>query len=383
MTGPGRTVILGGGIGGIATANRLRRKAPRGHEIVLVDRNPTFSLAASYLWVMTGARKPEQISRPLDRLARRGIRVVIGEVENIDTTAHAARVSGESLEADNLVIALGADWSTDVVPGLAEHGHTYTTLPGAVRLAERLRQVDRGRVLVVTAAPLYKCPAAPYECALLVDSVLRGRGLGAAVAVAIHAAEPAPLGVAGPPVSRAVEAILAEREIPYQPAHQLTEVNAGVATFADGDQQPFDLLIYMPGIRPPAVLGPSGVANGAGWASADRATLATSVPGVFAIGDNTNIPLSIGKPLPRAGVFAHSQALVVADAIASRAEGHEPRRTFGGEGACFIETGDGRAGYGSGNFYAEPAPEVGMKPPSRRWHLGKVMFEKNVILRWL
>jgi NADH dehydrogenase FAD-containing subunit len=69
----GQTIlVLGGGIGGVVTANRLRRTLDRRHRVVLVDREPTFSFAASYLWVMTGERNPRQTTRPLRRLARRG-----------------------------------------------------------------------------------------------------------------------------------------------------------------------------------------------------------------------------------------------------------------------------------------------------------------------
>ena len=76
--GPNQTVlIVGGGIGGIATANRLRRQLDRRHRVVLINRDPDFTFAASYLWVMTGDRRPDQITRPLRRLQRRGIEVVI------------------------------------------------------------------------------------------------------------------------------------------------------------------------------------------------------------------------------------------------------------------------------------------------------------------
>jgi len=104
---------------------------------------------------------------------------------------------------------------------------------------------------------------------------------------------------------------------------------------------------------------------------------------VDAIGDNTQVPLSIGKPLPRTGVLAHAQALVVADNIAATIEGRPATASFDGHGGCFIETGFGKAGYGSGDFYAEPAPVVDIRPPSRRRHLGKVAFEFNVMRRWL
>ena len=58
-----------------------------------------------------------------------------------------------------------------------------------------------------------------------------------------------------------------------------------------------------------------------------------------------------------------------------------PRR-FGGEGACFIEAGDGKAGDGAGDFYAEPVPQMKMHPPGRRWHAGKVVFEKHWLSKW-
>ncbi len=49
---PENVLILGGGIGGVVAANALRKRLPRRHEIVVVDREPTFSLAASFLWAM-------------------------------------------------------------------------------------------------------------------------------------------------------------------------------------------------------------------------------------------------------------------------------------------------------------------------------------------
>jgi NADH dehydrogenase FAD-containing subunit len=58
MAGPAQTVlVLGDGVGGVAAANRLRRRLDRQHRVVLVNREDDFSFAASYLRVMTGARR--------------------------------------------------------------------------------------------------------------------------------------------------------------------------------------------------------------------------------------------------------------------------------------------------------------------------------------
>jgi sulfide:quinone oxidoreductase len=115
----------------------------------------------------------------------------------------------------------------------------------------------------------------------------------------------------------------------------------------------------------------------------DRGTLETKFPGVYALGDVTGITLtSINKPLPKAGVFAHNEAEVVAHNIARAITGKGAEQHFTGDGECFIETGDARAAFGSGNFYADPAPQIRLKRPSMMLHLGKVAYEKYWLWRW-
>jgi sulfide:quinone oxidoreductase len=38
---------------------------------------------------------------------------------------------------------------------------------------------------------------------------------------------------------------------------------------------------------------------------------------------------------------------------------------FEGHGECFIEIGQGKAGIGMGNFYAEPLPTIEIRKPRR------------------
>jgi len=379
----GQTVlILGGGIGGVATANRLRKHLDRSHRIVLVNREPDFSFAASYLWVMTGARRPDQVIRPLNKLERRGIEVVIGNVEQIDPTTRTVSISGQNFHADHVVVSLGADWDAERVAGLSKYGHTFATLPGAQSLRAELATISSGQITVITAAPLYKCPAAPYEAALLIDSGLRSRGVRSRVRVSIRSAEPTPLPVAGKNVSAAVEKILSSRDIDYRPGMQITAVEQGRLHFG-AEEEGTDLLVYMPPIVAPPVIANSALAQADGWIHANANSLETGFENVYAIGDNTQIVLGIGKPLPRAGVFAHGQAHAVADSIIAKISGKGSAGRFDGHGGCFIETGNGRAAYGSGNFYADPSPTISMKAPSRLHHWGKAAFELNVMKRWL
>ncbi|MDP2707556.1 MAG: FAD-dependent oxidoreductase, partial [Burkholderiales bacterium] len=127
---------MGAGIGGLVTAGRLRKKLPREHRIVLIDREADHVFAPSFLWLMTGRRTRESISRPLAKLPRRGIEVIHGEIESIDPQNRAVRVNGQTLAGDYLVIALGAELAPETIPGLAPAGHNFYTLTGAESLRE-------------------------------------------------------------------------------------------------------------------------------------------------------------------------------------------------------------------------------------------------------
>ena len=103
---------------------------------------------------------------------------------------------------------------------------------------------------------------------------------------------------------------------------------------------------------------------------------------MFAIGDANVILLSSGKPLPKAGVFAHSEAEVVADTVACRIKGRKETKKYDGKASCFLETGFGKAGFASGNLYTEPLPLMNMKQPSKIWYLSKMKFEKYWLWKW-
>ncbi|ABS27004.1 NAD(P)/FAD-dependent oxidoreductase [Anaeromyxobacter sp. Fw109-5] len=377
-------VILGGGVGGSVVATELRKLLPAEHRIALVERADHFVLGASLLRVIVGERRPDEIARPMASLSRRGVEVVAGELERIDPERRRVEVAGRRLDADHLVVALGADLDPSGVPGLAAAGHSFYALDGAVALRDALASFSSGRLVVLTAAPAYKCPAAPYEAALLMEWTLRRRGVREKVEVDLYAAEPAPMGVAGPKVSGAVRDLLAAKGIAYHPDHQAVRADAGQRRlhFANGAAAAYDLLAFVAPHRAPRVVREAGLTAESGWIPVDRSTLRTRFDRVWAIGDVTGIPLKMGKPLPKAATFAQGEAQVVARAVATEILGGEPAEAYSAIGECWVETGDGVAARGRGDFFGDPVPVVALEPPTEDARRAKEAWEREWLERW-
>jgi len=344
---------------------------------VMVDKRAEYVFAPSLLWVMVGWRQPGQITKDLRRLLHSGIEVVQAEVQEIDPDRAVVRADGEDLAYDYLVVALGADLASEAMPGFGTIVHNFFDLEGAARLWTALQGFSGGRVAVLVSSLPYKCPAAPYEAALLLDDALRQRGVRDRSEIHIFTPEPQPMPVAGPAMGEAVVGMLAAKGISFHPTLSLDHVDpAGQElVFKDGRREVFDLLAGVPPHRPPHVVKESPLSNEAGWVPVDQHTLATPFENVYAIGDVTTITLANGRPLPKAGTFAHAEAEAVAARIAAQISGNVPQAEFDGAGYCWIEAGGGSAGFASGRFYAEPNPAVGLPRSGRVWHWGKLMFE--------
>lgn len=379
----GKTVlILGAGTGGLVAANRLRRMLGREHRVILVDRSPIYYFAPSFTWVMTGQRTPSRIARDLRKLAKKGIEFITGDIRAIDTARKRVLVNEQTIAYDYLVIALGVDYSADEIPGL-HRAWTFYHVDGAEALADELPKLRSGRIAIVVGALPYKCPPAPYEGALLIDDYFRKRKLRDQIDIHVYTPEAVPLTAAGQGAGEMVLGLLARQGIGFTGGASVKSVNQEKRTlnFTDAAHEDFDLLIATPVHKVPAMLIESEVSRGS-WLSVDRETLATEFEDVYAIGDVNEIPIAEGMMLPKAGVFAHGEAEVVSRNIAAEINEGQPIWAFGGQGACFMETGRGRGCYISGNYFTEPKPAVAVRGEGRFSHWSKAGFERVWLWRW-
>jgi sulfide:quinone oxidoreductase len=369
-----KVLILGGGFGGITAAIELAEVA----DVTLIDRELDYYMGLAKLWVATGRRSARGCYRPRDRLKAHGVEFVQAEVQSIDAGDKSVTSSAGRHGYDHLVIALGLGVDPSVVPGLAENGLNLYSMEGAEAVARALPDAT-GDILIVVCAVPFKCPPAPYEAAMMINSSVDGRAR-----IEVVTPEPRPMPILPPEAGERVIELLAERAIAFTPGHKMVSAEAGVVRFENGAERRFDLLVAVPPHRPPAFLAEiPGLTDASGLITVDRETLATDLPGIYAVGDVAKVLSYTDMPIPRAGVLAEAQARVVAANISALIGGEAPSARFDGRGYCFVEVGGGKALRADGEFLAKPGPLAHLSgQPSEGGLAQKAAFESDRLDAW-
>jgi sulfide:quinone oxidoreductase len=305
-------LVLGGGSGGIVAASHLGHALGREHNVTLIDQRPTHVFQSSYLWLTIGQREPRDISRDLTAVAKRHVRFRNDRVTAIDIEKRLVRTAHGKLPYDRLVISLGFETHPDEIPGDNRVLHHAWEMDAALRLRDTLSRFGGGRIVVGIASTPYRCPPGPYELTWLLEDELRRRGLRQRTSIDLFTPEPGPVGGSGHP-AEFIREHLARRGITLHTGFAISHVDGSKQEIRaqDGRVLGFDLGIVIPPHRPAQVLYDSGlVESAAGIRVTDPDLLQTAWDGVYAIGDNADMPAS------KAGVVAHEEADVVAHNIA-------------------------------------------------------------------
>jgi sulfide:quinone oxidoreductase len=361
-----RVLILGGGSGGLATASRLKELLGDKISVTVVDKQRSFVLGFSLLRVMTGEKTEQEVTVSKEKVSQKGIKFINTEVDGIDLENGIIRTAQGEFAYDYLVIALGAELAPEKVPGFESAFHMYT-LEDAKKLRNALSSFGGGSIRLIVSSTPFKCPPAPYEAAMLIDDYLRRKGLREKSDIQIFTPEPQPMPIAGPELGNAVVSMLNEKGIAFHNNTKVSSINGSSkqVIFDNGTREKYDLLVAIPPHTSPKVIRESDLADAAsGWIPVDPKNMQTKHDRVYAIGDVAAVKLPSGMMLPKAATFAFGQAEIVAFNIASSVLGTEAR-SWDGFGECFIETGSGNAGYGSGNFYSMPKPVINLQMPSK------------------
>ncbi|WP_100182896.1 NAD(P)/FAD-dependent oxidoreductase [Candidatus Nitrosotenuis aquarius] len=375
-----KILILGGGFGGLAAANELRANLSD-VSITVVDKKDYFMMDLVKLWIIKGVRTFEKSKRPLHTITKKGIEFVNESVTGIDFKAKKVKTTTKELSYDYLIVALGVELAPEKISGLPENGYVLYDLEHGPKIREKITQMKSGKLgFVITGMP-YKCPPAPFEAALIIDSMLKEQGVRDKIEIDFYSPAPITLPAAGPEVSNQLLQMLNKENIRFHGNKKTTSVGKNSIQFEDGSSVPFDVLIAIPPHKAPKVVYESGLAQEGGYIPVKR-DCKTAIDSVYAIGDVTTMMVTGTISVPKAGIFAEGEGIAVARDIISKIKQKENPDVFDGKGGCFVEMGN-TAGYVYVDMFASPNPITRLDEPAPKHMIEKENFEQERIAKWL
>ena len=382
MTGIPHVVILGGGFGGLSTANELRNSLSSSQvKISVIDKKDWFMVGFAKLWIINGTRTFENSIGSLNELSKKEIIFIKDEILRIDLQNKNVKTQSQNIQYDYLIISMGAVLAPEKIPGLVENGLSLYDHNNLLEIRDRLKNMESGRIAISIMGMPYKCPPAPFEASLLIDSMLRKRGIRDSIQIDFYSPAPITLPAAGPEVSKQILELVNSEKIAFHNSCKIKSVESKKLIF-ENSKADFDLLLAIPPHIAPKVIYDSGLAQEPGFISIDI-DCKTSFENVFAIGDVTNLTVTETMAVPKAGIFAEEEGITVAKNIISKIQSKEESALFDGKGGCFIESGRDTASIIEVDMFSNSKPSTNLTESTADNLSKKVEFEKERLAKWL
>jgi len=375
-------VILGGGFGGLSTANEIRNSLSSSQvKITIIDKKDWFMVGFAKLWIINGTRTFENSIGHLNELEKKQINFIQDEILSIDLQNKNVKTKQQNTSYDFLVISLGAVLAPEKIPGLTENGFNLYDYDQLLEIHNKLENIDSGKIAISIMGMPYKCPPAPFEASLLIDSMLRKRGIRDNVQIDFYSPAPITLPAAGPEVSKKILELVNSEKITFHNSSKIKSVESNKLIFENGEAE-FDLLLAVPPHIAPKIIYDSGLAKEPGFITIDR-DCKTPFENVFAIGDVTSLVVTENMTVPKAGVFAEGEGITVAKNIVSKLQSKEESELFDGKGGCFIESGRDTASVIEVDMFSQPKPSTSISEQTSENLSNKLEFEKERLSKWL
>ncbi len=381
MTNIPHVVILGGGFGGLSAAHKLRNTLSSSQvKITVIDKKDWFMVGFTKLWIINGTRTFENSTGSLNELHKKEINFIKDEILSINLEYKNIKTKTQEIPFDFLIISMGAVLAPEKIPGLKENGLDLYDHNQLLEIREKLESIESGKIAISIMGMPYKCPPAPFEASLLIDSMLRKRGVRNSIQIDFYSPAPITLPAAGPKVSKQILELVNSEKIVFHNSSKIQSVESKKLIFENGEAD-FDLLLAVPPHIAPKVIYDSGLANDSGFIPIDR-DCKTSFENVFAVGDVTSLMVAENMAVPKAGIFAEGEGITVAQNIISRIQSKEESALFDGKGGCFIESGRDTASIIEVDMFSNSKPLTNLTESTSDNLSKKIEFEKERLLKW-
>ena len=382
MTHIPHIVILGGGFGGLSTANEIRNSlSSLQAKITVIDKKDWFMIGFAKLWIINGTRTFENSIGSLNKLLKKEIDFIKDEILEIDLQTKNVKTVSNSIQYDYLVISMGAVLAPQKIPGLIENGFNLYDHDHLSEIHNKLMNMKSGKIAISIMGMPYKCPPAPFEASLLIDSMLRNRKVRDSIQIDFYSPAPITLPAAGPEVSQKILELVNSEKIIFHNSSKIKSVKPQKLIF-ENNEADFDLLLAIPPHVAPKVIYDSGLAKEPGFIPIDR-DCKTPFENVFAIGDVTTLSVTENMSVPKAGIFAEGEGITVAKNIISKIQSKEELALFDGKGGCFIESGRDTASVIEVDMFTESKPLTKLTESNSENLSKKIEFEKERLAKWL
>ncbi|MBT2533298.1 NAD(P)/FAD-dependent oxidoreductase [Arthrobacter sp. ISL-48] len=310
-----QVIVVGAGFAGLTAAKELGRK---GVDVLLIDANSYHQFQPLLYQVATSQIGVSAIARPLRSIFRRirRVKVTTANVAAVDVAKRTVTTDdGDTLQAQTLVIAVGAVPNFFNTPGAEEHAFPLYSVTDATRLGSSLTrlldQADRepsGSVdmVVVGGGPTgVETAGALAENIKFVVTKFFSPELADRCRVHLVDMVPSVLNTFSSKSQDYTRRRLARIGVQMHMGVGVTEVRPDGVTLADGTDIPSRLVVWAGGLKAGNLIANSGLAQGKGGRIDVRPDLtAPDVDGVYVIGDAANITDSTGAKLPQLGSVA-------------------------------------------------------------------------------
>lgn len=340
MSADVNVVIVGGGLAGVACAKRLSGRP--GVRVELIDRVGYQQFQPLLYQVATAELTSKDVRFELTRLFRGSPNVNVrkDDVTAADPGAMTVTLAGgETLTADHLVLAAGAQPAFFQTPGAREHAFPLYSVDDALQV--------RGRVLAIFQ-DVAANPGLVNEGALnfvVVGGGPTGVETSGALAELIHDVMPGvhhdvPCAEAQIILVDGGQTLLAafthesgeyaaqqlkRRGVTLHLGTRVQEVTPESVTLTDGTVIKSRLVVWGGGEKAADIAGASGLPVGRGGRVQVQPDLSVAGhPHVYAIGDVANIPYGDEAALPQLGSVAQQSGRWVADNILAAQRGEAP-----------------------------------------------------------
>ena len=340
-----RIVIVGGGFGGAFAARYLKRFAPAGTEIELINSTNYFVFQPLLPEVASGNISAPDAVTPLRQLLP-GVKVRMGTVTGIDRDARCVHLLQGSFRQpqkshyDHLVIAAGQETNLDLAPGFREHALCLRNLADAHELRNKI--IRRLEHADVTKDPIIKQRLLTFvvggggfsgvetvgEISEMIRRTLRfyPNVEQSDIRTVIVQAGDRLLPELPEKLGRYAEKILAKRGVEIVLDTRVASATANAVYLSDGTRVESCLFVSTVGNGPTRFCKSLGLPLERGKLPVDRTLRVQGAESIWALGDTALIPMDDegSSYAPPTAQFAVREAKCLARNLAAVLEGSEP-----------------------------------------------------------